>query len=316
MTALTWVIAVLCSAAVGARLGRLTVRPPSLGRTSVAIAAVATSAAAAVRTPTVSVILGPPGSQAPTLAFAACWVAVAAATALIAVSAWPPMGRRSLRVAAVVVPTAAVADVVAMSVTGQVAVASVFVVAAGLFSLAVGARYVAWTPLGRAIAYYLAGVAMAVAVLLTDLTRIDPTSGWWAAVIIVLSAACCSVMVESWFVARRDLRKTDALWATIEASHPEIADPDYRSTTTVLQADDRVSQILDGLYLHAGAGLAAPTASADEADPRTRARQIAAWLGEGAGTPLAPEILTTPEQFSDRRWVRLLAHEYARVDAR
>ncbi|WP_143965668.1 hypothetical protein [Gordonia zhaorongruii] len=333
MTWATWIIAVLCAVAVGARIGRLTVRPPSLARTSVAIAAVATAVAAAVRTPTVAVVLGPAGSDTPVLIFVGCWVVVATATALIAASASPRVGRHVLHSATVAIPTVAVAVVVAMAVTGSTAAGSLFVVLAGVFSLVVGIRYIAWHPLGRAIACYLAGVLVVIIIIAIERDQIVPANGWWAVAIIVLSVACASVMVESWFVARQDLRRTDGLWQELRQAHPELDDGDYRSATTVLRADDRVSTILDGLYLHAGAGMFDPgpaggdsdggDSSSDESgggDPRgpeARAAAIAQWLHRGFHDdgPSAYDTasLATPLDLSDRRWVRLIAREYQRT---
>ncbi|NLG47251.1 hypothetical protein [Gordonia sp. (in: high G+C Gram-positive bacteria)] len=314
MTWVTWVIAALCAAAVGARLGRLTVRPPSLARSSVAVAAVAVAAAAAVRTPTVALILGPVGSNAAVLTFVGCWVVVATATALIALSALPKLGARPLGAAAVAVSALAVADVVAMAVTGETMIGALFIVLSGIFSIGVGLRYAAWNPLGRAIAFYLFGLAIMVAVLVVAPTEVEPMSGWWAAAIIILSAACCSVMVESWAVARLDLRRTVDLHRALIAAHPELADPDYRSATPVLQANDRVSEILDGLYLHAGAGLVPAEGSEQSTErPRARARQIARWLKEDEVTLIDPDVLSTPDGVSDRAWVRLIAREFDRT---
>lgn len=313
MTWLTWVIAALCSAAVGARLGRLTVRPPSLARSSVAVAALAVACAAAVRTPTVATVIGPPGSGAPVLAFVACWVVASSATALIAVSALSGLSRRSLSVITAAVSVLAVADVITMAMLEETMVGAILVVTTGLFALGVGVRYIAWNPLGRAIALYLIGITVLVALVAVSPEEVTPAIRWWAVVIIVLSAACCSVMVESWLVARLDLRRTLALHNALIGAHPELGDPDYRSATPVLQANDRVSEILDGLYLHAGAGLVPAEGKRVDDSPRDRARQIAAWLHNDEFTVIDPDLLSTPEPLSDRRWVRLIAREFDRV---
>ena len=313
MTWVTWVIAVLCAAAVGARIGRLTVRPPSLARTSVAVAAIGVAAAAAVRTPTVSVILEPLGDDVPVLAFVGCWVVVATATTLIGAATLPRMTQRVLHAVTVATVALALADLVVMSVTGDAIVGSVFVVVAGVFALVNGVRYVAWHPLGRAIAYFLAGNTVATVVLALDLAHPDPENGWWAVAIIIISFACSSVMLTSFFSARRDLRRTHRLWTALATAHPEVASGDYKSATTVLAADDRVSQILDGLYLHAGAGLITPGDEADHGSPRDRAHEIATWLRSTEVIPIDPDKLTTPTDLSDRRWVQLIAREYDRV---
>ncbi|MGB6038592.1 MAG: hypothetical protein WBG39_01915, partial [Gordonia sp. (in: high G+C Gram-positive bacteria)] len=180
-------------------------------------------------------------------------------------------------------------------------------------ALVVGLRYIAWNPLGRAIAGYLAGLLVVVAILLANPSSTDPTNPWWAIAIIILSLACCSVMIESWFSASAVLRQTSALWNTLLASHPELVEADYQSTVTVLKADDRVSQILDGLYLHAGAGLV-PMGNIDtELSPQARAQTIAGWLRGPEGPPVESDLLTTPPGLSDRRWVRMIASEYDRA---
>ncbi|MGO3327502.1 hypothetical protein [Gordonia sp. (in: high G+C Gram-positive bacteria)] len=316
MTWVTWVIAVLCAAAVGARIGRLTVRPPSLARTSVAVAAIGVAIAAAVRTPTVSVILEPLGDDVPVLTFVGCWVVVATATTLIGAATLPRMTRRALHAITAATIVVALADLVVMSVTGNATVGSAFVVVAGVFALINGVRYIAWHPLGRAIAYFLAGNTVATVALALDLAHPAPESGWWAVAIIIISFACSSVLLASWFAARRDLRRTDRLWTALTQAHPEVAAGDYQSATTILAADDRVSQILDGLYLHAGAGLITPGDDPERGAPRVRAREIAAWLHLTEATPIDPDTLTTPTELSDRRWVQLIAREYDRVGPR
>ncbi len=314
MTWATWIIAVLCSAAVGSRIGRLTVRPPSLARSSVVIAAVAIAAAATVRTPTLSVIIGPAGSTWPTLIFVACWVVIAAATAVIAAAAWPPIDRHAIVWVTAVACLVTAADVAALLLTEEVAVGSLFVIVAGLFSLAVGVRYTAWHSLGRAIALYLVGIAVVVVLFGVDINSTDPASAWWAVAIIILSMACCSVMIESWVLARVDLRTTRALSDFLLTAHPELAAADYTSATPVLRADDRVSQILDGLYLHAGAGvIIVEIDDVDALSPAERARQIGAWLHDTETTPIDPDVLTTPDALSDRTWVRLIAREFNRA---
>ncbi|MCF8587516.1 hypothetical protein L5G28_00545 [Gordonia sp. HY285] len=313
MTLLTWVIAALCAAAVGARIGRLTVRPPSLARTSVAVAAIGVALAAAVRTPTVSRILDPFGDDVAVLTFVGCWVVVLTATTLIGAAALPRMTQRALHVTTVITVAVGSADIIAMSVVGEAVVGTVFVVVAGVIALINGLRYIAWHALGRAIAYFLTGITVVTVVLALDLRSPDPENGWWAAAIIIISFACSSVMLASWFVARRDLRRTHRLWAALAAAHPEVATGDYQSATPVLAANDRVSQILDGLYLHAGAGLITPGDEPDHGTPRARARQIATWLHETEVTPIDPDKLTTPDDLSDRRWVQLIAREYEKA---
>ncbi|GEE00096.1 hypothetical protein nbrc107696_05420 [Gordonia spumicola] len=314
MTWATWIIAFLCAAAVGSRLGRLTVRPPSLARSSVVIAAVAVAGAATVRTPTLAVIIGPPGSLRPEIVFVGCWVLVAAATAMIAAAAWPVIRRRAIDRLTVVVPLLTVGVIVATAVTKHVVYSTVFIVAAGLFSLLVGVRYIAWHSLGRAIAVYLTGIAVVVGTLIADLRHVTPTSDLWAAAIVILSLACTSVMLESWFLARFDLRVNRRLSELLLTAHPELASADYSSATTVLRADDQVSQILDGLYLHAGAGvIIVEIDDVDALSPVDRARQVARWLHDSESTPIDPDLLTAPDGLSDRTWVRLLAREFNRL---
>ncbi|MEJ9080577.1 hypothetical protein [Gordonia malaquae] len=311
MTWATWIIALFCSAAVGTRIGRLTVRPPSLARTAVMIAAIGVAAAATVRTPTLEVVIGPVGSTAPQLVFIALWVVVAAATAIIAFAAWPAVDRQTVAVLTIAVPIVVLVDIVLIAVTRQAAFGSVFVIVAGLFSLAVGVRYIAWHSLGRAIALYLLGLAVAMVVLVIDPAHPDPGASWWAIAIVLMSLGCSSVMIESWFLARFDLRMSGPLSEMLLTAHPELAAADYKSATPVLRADDRVSQILDGLYLHAGAGvIIVELDDVDALSPHDRAVLVAAWLHDSEVTPIDPDLLSTPDALSDRTWVRMVAREF------
>ena len=313
----SWIVALLCSTAVGARIGRLTVRPPSLARVSIAVAAIALTAVATVRTPTVSEVLDGYGDSIATTLFEVFLVVFAAATSLIAAASltvlsgrpqWPPI--------AVAATVAAVVIVVELWV-GHPVVMSGYLIAATTVAVVIGVRHLGWNPLGRAIGMYCAGLAtMAVTCTLALVdapdAHLDPGNGWWTVVVVLVSAGCSSVMIEEWVRARSDLRRTRAVWTMLTTAHPEVVDDDYRSVTSALTAADRISQILDGLYLHAGAGLFGPGESPPAVDVAERAQTVASWLHRTATSvePIDPGWLGTPETLTDRQWILAICAAY------
>jgi hypothetical protein len=317
---ITWVVALLCSTAVGARIGRLTVRPPSLARIAIAIAAVTLTVAATVRTTTVTEVLDGSGDGVAATVFELCLVLFAATTALIAAASltvlstrpqWP-LSAASALVAAVVV-------VVELVSAHHSPVTSAYLVVASLFATGVSVRYIRWNPLGRAIGLYSAGLVVIAAMCAVNLAtatddHVSPGSAWWSLAVILVSAGCSSVMIEAWARARLDLRRTRTVWTMLTTAHPELLDSDYKSVTTTLTADDRVSQILDGLYLHAGAGLITRGASEPPTEMSTQADAVAGWLHRTAVEiePFDPGWLGTPEGVTDRQWILAVCTAYDR----
>lgn len=308
---ITWIVALVCSTAVGARIGRLTVRPPSLARVAIAIAATTMTAAATIRTTTFSELLDGYRDGLAATVFELCLVAFAATTALIAaasltmLSARPqwPLATGSAVLALVVMAAECAAD-------GHSPLTFAYVILASLFSLAVAVRYIGWNPLGRAIALYCVGILVIAALCAVALgsaprDHIDPGSAWWSPAVIFVSLGCSSVMIEAWCRAQFDLRRTRRLWTALTSAHPELLDSDYRSMTATLTADDRVSQILDGLYLHAGAGLIVRGTSSPPTDTTAHAEAVAHWLHRTAVEVEAidPGWLGTPEGVTDRQWI-------------
>ncbi|MFC4602606.1 hypothetical protein [Rhodococcus kronopolitis] len=315
---ITWIVALICSTAVGARIGRLTVRPPSLARVSIAIAAIAVTLAATIDTDTMIDMLDSTGLGTAETAFTVSWIAFTTATALIAavslprVSAWPQW---LLSAAAVGVGLAV--TTVELVAAGHSPVTDLYLAAAGLFAVGAGARQIRWNPLGRAIGLFCAGTLVVAAMCLRSLfagpTRdLALTSGWWSLAIVLISAGCSSVMIESWLRAKTDLRRTFRLWSTLTRAHPELLDTDYRSATAALASSDRISQILDGLYLHAGGGLV----TADDSQPPTalseHADEVAQWLHRSAVAVelFNPAWLSTPDHLGDRDWIVAVATAY------
>ncbi|MFF0817523.1 hypothetical protein ACFYVR_20500 [Rhodococcus sp. NPDC003318] len=316
---ITWLVALLCSTAVGARIGRLTVRPPSLARVSIAIAAVALTAAATVRTTTVVDVLDGFRDDLAATSFEWCLIAFAATTSLIAAASLTRLSTRSQW--PVAVTAAALALVVAaVEVTADHgALTNGYLVVTTVFAVAVGVRHVAWNPLGRAIGLYCLGLAVIAGVCAVTLVanpgnHLDPASSWWSVAVILVSGGCSSVMIEAWVRAKVDLRRTRRLWTALTAAHPELLDSDYRSVTATLTAGDRVSQILDGLYLHAGGGLIGPGSTAPPEDLSQRATVVAAWLHRSAFEvePIDPRWLGTPVEVTDREWILALSAAYDR----
>ncbi|MFD4292928.1 hypothetical protein ACFWQG_06870 [Rhodococcus sp. NPDC058532] len=317
---ITWIVALLCSTAVGARIGRLTVRPPSLARVSIAIAAIALTAAATVRTATVSELLDGHREQLAATVFELCLIAFAATTALIAAASLTALSTRQQWPLAVA--SAAVAVLVAgteLTAAQHAPSTSAYLVAASLIATAVAARHVRWNVLGRAIGLYCAGLVVVAAVCVAGLVaqpreHLSPASGWWSLAVILVCGGCSSVMIEAWARAQLDLRRTRGLWTALTAAHPELLDSDYRSMTATLTAGDRISQILDGLYLHDGAGLLGPGGTPPPADPAEHAESVARWLHRTAVEvePIDPGWLGTPDGLTDRQWILSVSAAYDR----
>lgn len=316
---ITWVIALICSAAVGARIGRLTVRPPSLARVSIALSAIAVTVAATVRTPTMIDMLDSTGLGTAETTFTVAWIVFATATALIAavslprVSAWPQW----LPSAGAVVTGLAVTAVELLD-AGHSMVTDLYLAATMLFAVGAGARQCRWNPLGRAIGLFCAGSLVVAAASLRALVAgpsqvLELSNPWWSVAIVLISAGCSSVMVEAWFRAKSDLRRTFGLWSMLTTAHPELLDTDYRSATAALTSSDRISQILDGLYLHAGGGLVRAGDTPPPATPSEHADAVAQWLHRTATAVelIDPAWLSTPDHLSDRDWVVAVATAYA-----
>lgn len=317
---ITWAVALLCSTAVGARIGRLTVRPPSLARVSIAVAAIALTAAATVRTNTVSEVLDGYGDHVAATVFELCLIVFGAATSLIAAASLTVLSARPQWPMVAVSAAVAVAVTTAeLSAPEHSPVTSAYLALTVLFAIAVAMRYVRWNPLGRAIGLYCAGLLVIGAVcagrlLTTPSTHLSPASGVWSVAVILVSAGCSSVMIEAWVRAQLDLRRTRALWTALTTAHPELLDSDYRSATATLAAGDRISQILDGLYLHDGGGLLGPGWTPAPEDPAERAEVVAQWLHRTAVEiePIDPGWLGTPEGLTDRQWILAVSAAYDR----
>lgn len=317
---ITWIVALLCSTAVGARIGRLTVRPPSLARVSIAIAAVALTAAATVRTTTVVELLDGYREGLASTVFELCLIFFAATTSLIAVASLTRLSSRpQWPVAAAAAVVALVVAVVELADPDHSALTNGYLVVTTMFAASIGVRHISWNPLGRAIGLYCSGIAVIAAVCAVTLvtqpnTHLDPAGWWWSLAIILVSGGCSSVMIEAWVRAKRDLRRTRRLWTALTDAHPELLDSDYRSVTTTLTAGDRVSQILDGLYLHAGAGLIGRGSTPPPDDLAARAAVVAAWLHRSAVEvePIDPGWLGTPDTVTDREWILAVSAAYER----
>jgi hypothetical protein len=317
---ITWAVALLCSTAVGARIGRLTVRPPSLSRIAIAIAAVTLTVAATVRTSTVSEVLDGYGDGVAATVFELCLLVFAASTALIAATSLTVLSTRPQWPLTVVAAALTCVFVATELLAARHSPAtSVFVLTATVFAIGVSVRYIRWNPLGRAITLYTAGLVVIGAMCASNLAtaahdHLSPASGWWSLAVILVSGGCSSVMIEAWARARLDLRRTRAVWTQLTTAHPELLDSDYRSVTTTLTADDRVSQILDGLYLHAGAGLITRGESDPPAEMSLQADAVARWLHRTTTEPepFDPGWLGTPAGVTDRQWILAVCAAYDR----
>ncbi|MGW0044527.1 hypothetical protein [Rhodococcus sp. NPDC003348] len=317
---ITWAVALLCSTAVGARIGRLTVRPPSLARVAIALAAISLTVAATVRTSTVSEVLDGYGDHVAATVFELCLIAFGTTTALIAAASTTVLSARpQWQLVTVSAVATAVVTGLELSAAEHSPVTSVYLVVTALFATAVAIRYARWNPLGRAIGLYCAGLVVIAAGCAVDLftdarSHFSPSSGLWSLAVILVSAGCSSVMIEAWGRAQLDLRRTRGLWTALTSAHPELLDSDYRSVTSTLTAGDRISQILDGLYLHDGGGLLGPGWSPPPADPAEQADAVAQWLHRTAVEiePIDPGWLGTPDGLTDRQWILAVSAAYDR----
>ncbi|MFD1811863.1 hypothetical protein [Rhodococcus gannanensis] len=298
----------------------MTVRPPSLSRIAIAIAAVTLTVAATVRTSTVSEVLDGYGDGVAATVFELCLLVFAASTALIAATSLTVLSTRPQWPLTVVAAALTCVFVATELLAARHSPAtSVFVLTATAFGIGVSVRYIRWNPLGRAIALYTTGLVVIGAMCASNLAtaahdHLSPASGWWSLAVILVSGGCSSVMIEAWARARLDLRRTRAVWTQLTTAHPELLDSDYRSVTTTLTADDRVSQILDGLYLHAGAGLITRGESDPPAEMSLQADAVARWLHRATTEPepFDPGWLGTPAGVTDRQWILAVCAAYDR----
>lgn len=315
-----WLVALVVWTAAGARIGRVAARQPTPLRVAMVVAV---SSAALASTLAVPDVAGRLDTVAPAVGLSEiilelAWTLFAAASAVGAISVWPILPRPALRAVAVVVYTAAI--VLGIGLAGGYPVpALVFIVIALTAVVVTGVRHVAWTPLGRGISLIVVGSAIVLAAAAVGLVREVSGETWavgsspaYTVAAVIVSVGTVWVLVETWFRARQDLRRTDTLHSVLVSRFPEVVEGDGKGSTTVLRASDAVAHVMDALYLQAGAGMLDTEEQELPESAAERARILARWIDD----PVASDVLDTewiapPQGMSPRRWVLDLADAYA-----
>lgn len=327
---MSWAVALLVWVAAGARLGRVVARTATPLRMSMVFAGFAIAFSSTVLVAGVWDIVDrlSPRHHVAAMTVIVLWVALSAAGAMGAVSAWPVLTRPAMRGVATVLYSAGTLVSIAVFF-GYPAPALIFVIVALALSVSTGLRHVAWAPLGRGIALIVAGSAILLVVvvmmLVGELRGHDPlvsnvwrgTGGWFVAASSVLIAlGIVWVLVETWLRARFDLHRLRRVHTLLVERFPEVVDADSAGGTSVLRASDAIAQIMDALYVQAGAGMfdVGRTEPLPERDEQVRV--LAQWIAD----PLASEVLDTrwiapPDGMSARRWVLLIAKEFGASSA-
>lgn len=327
-----WLTALLVWVAVGARVGRVLVRPATTPRVAIVTAVAAVGAAATVGVPEIALAvdnLRPAGLPAGSLsdgAHLSAWIAFATATSVVAAAAWPVVSRRNLRqIASVIYGVGALAilgTLVSSFTAGWVAL-----VLACAFIVLTGVRNLDWTALGRGIAVYTAGTAV-VGVLgalqawrsWTGAESMGPGQAQWAwpvwsAASLLLALGAVWIVVELWVRAKQTLRDTRALHRTMLERFPEVIAHEQPSSSTQLRASDQVAQIMDALYLQSGSGIELVAAGSPPADVPVRAERVARWARNPLGEIVVDaRWIAPPEDISPRGWVRAIARAFDASD--
>ena len=323
-----WLTALVVWLAAGARVGRVVVRPATTVRTAIVLAVSAVAIASTLAIPdvagTVDTLLPGGvggGAQLSAAGAAAAWLGFAIATSVVAFAAWPIASRRSLRNTAV--RTYSVGLLVGISVFVWSAVpAWCLVVLGSVFVVVTGVRNLDWTPLGRGIALYVLGTALVASLALLQLyrevtehdgvaQRTTPASVWSVASVFIAVGAVW-IVVEVWIRSRLLLRRVTRLHADLVRRFPEVLAEDPKHTTTVLQASDRVAQIMDALYLQSGGGVATGELRTPPRSVVERAAGVARWARDPL-TDLTVDArwIAPPDGMSARRWVAEIARAYS-----
>ncbi|EOM77610.1 hypothetical protein DW322_08280 [Rhodococcus rhodnii] len=312
-----WVITVFCALAAGARVGRVLVRGATPLRMALLVAVAFLTLASVVWVPPVGAALRAlaPGTDLRwTLAVGATTLGVVSGT-VGAVSSSSRVSRRWMRPIALAATTATVLVLAASVVSGSERPAAVVTAAAGLVIVAMTVRYVAWTPLGRGVAALTLG-ALVLVVAAVGVAATGADAGWPVGVAgagaVLVATGTMWVPVELWVRARLTLRRVRGLRRDLVARFPEVSTirPGGR-TTTVLDAQDAVAQIVDALYIQAGAGLF-PTGRVPLPDGTAdRVAALVEWIDDPHGSAvLDTEWIAPPDGMSARRWVLTIASAY------
>ncbi|BAH53950.1 hypothetical protein [Rhodococcus opacus] len=315
-----WLVALVVWTAAGARIGRVAARQPTPLRVAMVVAVFSAAIASTLAVPDVAgrVDTVAPAAGLSEIVLELAWTLFAAASAVGAVSVWPVLPRPALRAVAVIVYTLAV--VLGIGLAGGIpAPALVFIVIALTAVVVTGVRHVAWTPLGRGISLIVVGSATVLTAAVVGLVRELSGQTWvvgsspaYTVAAVIVSVGTVWVLVETWLRARQDLRRMDTLHSVLVTRFPEVVEGDGKGSTTVLRASDAVADVMDALYLQAGAGMLDTDEQELPESTAERARILARWIDD----PIASDVLDTewiapPPGMSPRRWVLELAGAYA-----
>ncbi|MGC0362742.1 hypothetical protein ABH922_000726 [Rhodococcus sp. 27YEA15] len=323
---IAWGIALIVWFAAGARLGRVVARAATPLRTSMVFVGFAAALSATVMVPAVWDIVDriAPEHHAAAMVSLVLWVGLAAASAVGAVSAWPVMSRAAMRGVATVLYVVGLLVSIAV-LFGYAIPALLFVVVALILVISTGLRHVAWAPLGRGIALIVLGssavLVVSVAVIVGEFGGVPALessvfgagSTWWflSASYVLIALGIVWVLGETWVSAQLDLLRLRRVHRRLVERFPEVVDSDNAAGTAVLRASDMVAQIMDALYVQAGAGLFDGATAVPPRSIGSHVSILAKWIDE----PLAADVLDTswiapPESMSTRNWVLLVAKEY------
>ncbi|WP_067858667.1 hypothetical protein [Nocardia shimofusensis] len=329
---IVWLTALLVWVAVGARVGRVLVRPATTPRVAIVIAVAAVGTAATVTAPEIALALdnlrpeGLPTGSLSAGAHLSAWIAFATATSVVAAAAWPVVSRRNLRQIALVIYGVGVLAMLGALVSSFTAGWVVLALACA-FIVLTGVRNLDWTALGRGIAIYAAGSAV-VGVLAslqawrswTGAESMGPGQeqwAWqvWSAAAALISLGAVWIVVELWARAKQTLRETRALHRTMLERFPEVIAHERPSSSTQLRASDQVAQIMDALYLQSGSGIELVAAGRPPADVPMRAERVARWARNPLGEIVVDaRWIAPPEGISPRGWVRTIARAFDASD--
>lgn len=327
---IAWAIALVVWIAAGARLGRVVARVATPLRTAMVIAGFGVALMVTVLVPGVWDIVDriAPDQHFSAMVVVVLWVFLSAASAVGAVSAWPVMTRSAMRGVAVVLYTVGLLVSIAVGV-GYPIPALLFVVVALALVISTGLRHVAWAPLGRGIGLIVVGsmiLLFVVVVMLVDSVRGANAleSGIWSgAGVQFVSVAGLSIalgitwmLTETWVRARLDLKRLRGMHGLLVNRFPEVVDADSAATTSVLKASDMIAQIMDAMYIQAGAGLFDVGGREPPRSLATHSEILTEWIVN----PLESDVLDTrwiapPDGMSARRWVLVLARDYDKLEA-
>lgn len=317
---MAWIVALVVWIAAGARIGRVLARQPTPLRNAMVVAVVCAAVGSTVVIPDVWAIVDElsPGSGLPGTITLLAWLLFAAGSAMGAVAVWPVVSRRWMR--QIHVAILGIALILGVAVCMEMTLpALVFMAVALAVVIGTGAFHVAWAPLGRGIALIVVGTAIlfvtVVVALVGELSgreyRVHSPTAYAAAALFV-SIGAVWVLAEMWVRARRDMRRLRHMHTALIERFPEVIDGVGGAGTTVLRASDSVAQIMDAMYVQAGAGMFA-TADGPPDSAHGHTRIVAHWVR----SPEISDVIDTrwiapPEGISSRRWVLMIAEEYNR----